>query len=124
MKKEQFLEIYQKTIPFTEKMISMIGERKVLNKNGKLWVDGIIEEIRFSEEGELSISNPECNLHCLAFEVKINGKWYGHFPSGIDTPKETKKFDNFFNKDAEETLTELEKENKTGMSWFLNFMNN
>lgn len=124
MKTEQYLEIYERTIPFTEKMVSMIGERRVLNKNGKVWVDGIIEEIRFSENGELSISNPQHDLHCLAFEVKINGEWYGHFPSGIDTPEKSKKFDNFFNKKAEESLLKFEEENRKGMSWFANYMNN
>lgn len=100
MKAEQYLEIYEKTIPFTEKMVSMIGERKVLNKNGEIWIDGVIEEIRFSEDGELRITNPEYNLDDLAFEVKINGNWYGHFPSGIKAPEQSRKFDNFFNNDA------------------------
>ncbi|MGK6342898.1 hypothetical protein ACMGDK_11700 [Chryseobacterium sp. DT-3] len=104
MKTEQYLEIYEKTIPYTEKMISMLGKRKVLNKDGKVWADGFIEEIRFSENGELSIVNLEYDLHDLAFEVKINDEWYGHFPSGINTPKISKKFDVFFNNDAKNYL--------------------
>lgn len=124
MKTEQYLEIYEKTIPFTEKMISMIGKRKILNKNGKVWVDGVIDEIRFSEDGELRITNEEYDLDDLAFEVLINEEWYGHFPSGIRTPERSKKFDNFFIKDAHETITQLEKENRTGMSWFTPFMKN
>lgn len=101
---EQYLEIYETTIPFTEKMISMIGERRVLNKNGKPWVDGIVDEIRFSENGELRITNPDYDLDDLAFEVKIDGNWYGHFPSGIRAPEQSRKFDNFFNSDAENYL--------------------
>lgn len=101
MRISQYLEIYQKTIPFTDKMISMIGQRKILNKNGKLWIDGVIEDIRFSKEGDLRITSQEYGVDCLAFEVKINNEWYGDFPSGIETPEQSRKFDNFFNSDAE-----------------------
>lgn len=104
MRTSQYLEIYQKTIPLTEKMISMIGKRRKVNRNNNLEADGIVTDVRFSKDGDLRIKSEEYGTDCLAFEIQINGKWYGHFPSGINTPEQTQKFDNFFNKDAENYL--------------------
>ncbi|WP_347219311.1 hypothetical protein [Chryseobacterium sp.] len=87
MNKEQYLPIYDMTIPFTEGMLNFYNKNELeLEQKGKIIAKGKVTNIRFCEDGELRIKNQKNNTDFLAFEMEINGEWHGPFNSHIKTP--------------------------------------
>ncbi|MGK6342891.1 hypothetical protein ACMGDK_11665 [Chryseobacterium sp. DT-3] len=87
MTKEQYLEIYDMTIPFTDGMLNFYKKNKVeLTQSGSIIAIGKVTDIRFCKDGDLRITNLKTGEDSLAFEMEINGEWHGPFNSHIKTP--------------------------------------
>lgn len=87
MTKEQYLEIYDMTIPFTEGMLKFYDRKELeLEQGGEVIAKGKVTDMRFCEDGALRITDSKAGTDSLAFEMEINGEWHGPFNSHIKTP--------------------------------------
>lgn len=87
MRIEQYLKIYDFTIPFTDSILDFYNKPEVeLSKKGKIIAKGKVTDIRFCEDGELTILDLDKGTRFLAFEMKINGEYHGPFNSHIKAP--------------------------------------
>lgn len=90
MRTKQYLGIYDMEIPFTDGILEFYKKPEVeLSRSGKIIAKGKVTDIRFCEEGDLRIVDHNEGTDFLAFEMEINGKYYGPFNSHIKTPPRT-----------------------------------
>lgn len=105
MRTEQYLEEYDFTIPFTEDILEFYNKPEVeITRSGKIIAKGKVTDIRFCEGGDLRIVNHKKGTDFLAFEMQINGQYYGPFNSHIKTPPSDYKDLNVFVDKAEKEI--------------------